>query len=356
MADIPEQNTEKPKRRVRYSGTHPRRFSEKYKELNPDKYPDTVAHVLASGKTPAGMHRPIMVREILEWLQPRSGQVGVDCTLGYGGHAREILNQLRPGGKLIGIDTDPIELARTEERLSREGYRAEELITRNTNFAALPRLLGELRLPGVDFILADLGVSSMQLDTPERGFSYKFDAPLDLRMNPNKGRPASAVLTTLSEQNLIDLLRENSDEEFAPAISRAILAGQKHSPIATTRALRHAIESGLKTIGRAANIELAIRRTFQAIRILVNDEFGVLDQFLRALPDCLNPGGRVAILTFHSGEDRRVKKRFQELERSGIFSRTTGPLTAGPEERHQNPRSSSAKLRCAEKMASTSTR
>src|SRR5688572_9281713 len=182
------------KRRVRYSGTHPRRFEEKYKELDPAKYPETVSKVMASGKTPAGMHRPIMVEEVLRVLAPKDGEVFVDCTLGYGGHAMELVRALRPGGKLIALDADPIECAKTEGRLRGEGFGEEELIVRHTNFAALPQTLAGLGIEAVDGLLADLGVSSMQLDNPARGFTFKQDGPLDLRLNPNKGRPASELL------------------------------------------------------------------------------------------------------------------------------------------------------------------
>ncbi|MGZ8901273.1 MAG: 16S rRNA (cytosine(1402)-N(4))-methyltransferase, partial [Limisphaerales bacterium] len=184
-------------RRVRYRGTHPRKFSEKYKEQNPEKYPETVAKVIASGKTPAGMHRPIMVEEILRVLEVKPGQTVVDCTLGYGGHASEILNRLRPGGRLLGLDADPVEIARTEERLRGAGWTAEALILRQTNFAALPRVLAELQIDAVDAILGDLGISSMQLDDPMRGFTFKNDGPLDLRLNPKKGRSAADWLSTI---------------------------------------------------------------------------------------------------------------------------------------------------------------
>jgi len=350
---VPEEpQTTKPKRRVRYSGTHPRKFSDKYKELNPEKYPETVAKVIASGKTPAGMHRPIMVTEIVEGLAPKPGETGIDCTLGYGGHALELLKSIQPGGKLIALDADPLESSKTEQRFRALGFDEQQMIVRNSNFAALPRVLGELSVASVDFILADLGVSSMQLDTPERGFSFKLDGPLDLRLNPTKGRPASLLLQTLSEEKLVEVLRENSDEDHAHEIAQAIISAQHERPIETTLSLRRTIEQGLRASRKRLSPdekEKSVRRSFQALRILVNDEFGALDQFLRILPESLSDGGRVAILTFHSGEDRRVKKRFQELERSGVFERVSGPLLASPQERGQNPRSASAKLRWAVK-------
>jgi 16S rRNA (cytosine1402-N4)-methyltransferase len=338
----------RPKRRPRYSGTHPRKFSEKYKELNPEKYPETVAKVLAAGKTPAGMHRPIMVEEILRILEPKPGQTIVDCTLGYGGHTTELLQRLRPGGRLIALDTDPLEIARTEERLRAAGWSADELIFRNTNFAALPRTLAELRIEGADAILADLGVSSMQLDDPNRGFTFKIDGPLDLRLNPNKGRSAADWLGNTDRDELLRVLRENSDEKHAELIADAIA---EHLPIRTTRQLADTIKEALRTLPRAIREregDAPIRRTFQALRIAVNDEFGVLDQLLRVLPQCLTPGGRVAILTFHSGEDRRVKRSFQDGHRAGIYSSVADePLRAAAAEVHANPRASSAKLRWA---------
>jgi 16S rRNA (cytosine1402-N4)-methyltransferase len=337
------------KRRVRYSGTHPRNFREKYKELKPEKYPDTVAKVMASGKTPAGMHRPIMVEEILRVLEPAPRQVVVDCTLGYGGHSAELLKAIRPGGKLIALDADPIESARTEERLQREGWSEDEFIVRNTNFAALARVLGELNIEGADAILADLGVSSMQLDDPERGFTYKLDGPLDLRLNPNKGRSAADWLRNVREEDLVAILRENSDETYAELIADAMI--ECRADLNTTRSLADCVRAALAPLPRRVREregDAPIRRTFQALRIAVNDEFAVLENLLRVLPQCLKPGGRVAILTFHSGEDRRVKHSFQEGRRCGKYSSiATEPVRPGPEEVHANPRSSSAKLRWA---------
>jgi 16S rRNA (cytosine1402-N4)-methyltransferase len=342
----------RPKRRVRYSGTHPRKFTEKYKELNPEKYPETVAKVLASGKTPAGMHRPIMVEEILRVLEPTPGQIIIDCTLGYGGHTTAFLQRLRPGGKLIALDVDPLEIQRTDQRLRTGGWSPEELIIRNSNFAALPRVLAELEIAGADAILADLGVSSMQLDDPTRGFTFKTDGPLDLRLNPNKGRSAADWLAAATYHAIIEVLRENSDEKHAELIANAITASL---PIGTTRQLADIIKEALRSLPRAIREregDAPIRRTFQALRIAVNDEFGVLDHLLRILPQCLKPGGRIAILTFHSGEDRRVKRSFHEGQRNGVYSSVADePLRASGAEVHANPRASSAKLRWAIRSA-----
>lgn len=339
------------KRRVRYRGTHPRRFAEKYKEQNPDRYAADVQKVIASGKTPAGSHRPICVQEILELLAPKPGEVAVDATLGYGGHALEIIRALLPNGRLYGLDVDPVELPRTEARLRATGIPAESLIVRRTNFAGLPQFLAGEGVTGVDMVLADLGVSSMQIDNPDRGFSFKYDGPLDLRMNPQRGQPASVLLAEVGESELVQMLEENADEPRAALIAKAICQARSQNAISTTKGLARAIQAALNSTHQSKeNIDAAIRRTFQALRIAVNDEFGALETFLRHLPGCLNPGGRVAILTFHSGEDRRVKKSFQAGERDGIFARIAHEvIRPTPEEIRANPRASSAKLRWAVK-------
>ena len=334
------------KRRVRYSGKNPRRFADKYKERNPELYPEAVAKVLASGKTPAGTHRPIMVAEILEVLNPQPGEVAVDSTLGYGGHARELLPKLQPGGRLIGLDVDRIELPKTEARLRALGFGPETFLTHRSNFAGLPKVLAAERLSGIDMVLADLGVSSMQLDDPGRGFSVKFAGPLDMRMNPQRGQPASVVLQRASVEDLAIMLEENADEPQADALA-GVLAGQAFT---TTTALAKAIRSALLRKVMDDEIDNSIRRVFQALRIAVNDEFSALDTFLRNLPGSLNPGGRVAILTFHSGEDRRVKKAFEAGLRDGLYIDIAQEvIRPTPAERHDNPRSSSAKLRWARK-------
>ena len=324
---------EKPKRRPRYAGKNPRRFSEKYKEHAPERYAEDVAKVLAGGKTPAGMHRPIMLRETLEVLALKAGDFVVDCTLGYGGHAREILTAIQPGGRLLGLDIDPIELPKTEARLRALGFGPDTFTAHRTNYAGLAKLLPE----PANAILADLGLSSMQIDNPERGFTFKHDGPLDLRMNPERGQPASALLSTLDEKRLAALLTENSDEPNATPLARALL----RAPIATTTHLA-------KTIRTTGGDDDTVRRVFQALRIAVNDEFSALDTFLRQLPLCLKPGGRVAILSFHSGEDRRVKKAFQAGARDGTY-RDVSPDIIRPtaEETRANSRASSAKLRWA---------
>jgi 16S rRNA (cytosine1402-N4)-methyltransferase len=333
------------KRRPRYSGKHPRRFEEKYKEHDPQRYVQTVAKVVASGKTPAGTHRPIMVGEILELLSPKPGEVAVDCTLGYGGHAREILPRLQPGGKLLALDADPIELPKAEARLRAFGFGSEIFTAHRSNFAGLPKILAQAGVNGVDIILADLGVSSMQIDDPARGFSMKHEGPLDMRLNPQRGQPASVFLQRIDSDTLDALFAEHADEPHAGVLATA-LAGKI---FATTSSLAAAIGAALPRLKREDS-DLSIRRVFQALRIAVNDEFSALDTLLRNMPVCLNPGGRVAILTFHSGEDRRVKKSFEAGLRDGSYSEIASAVTRPTAaERNSNPRSTSAKLRWARK-------
>jgi 16S rRNA (cytosine1402-N4)-methyltransferase len=330
-----------PRRRPRYPGKNPRRFEQKYKELAGD--PETLAKVRASGKTPAGTHVPIMVDELLDALAPQPGSIVVDCTLGHGGHSRRLLERIRPGGHLLALDADPIELPRTEAALRTEGFGPDILTVRRSNFAGLPAALSACGFPGADVILADLGVSSMQLDTPERGFSTKFAGPLDMRMNPDRGLTAAAWLRHASIADVTKALDAHSDEPQAALLAGA-LAGREFT---LTTHLAEAVRRALPAADREET-ELTVRRVFQAIRIEVNEEFSALDGLLRTLPACLNPGGRVAILTFHSGEDRRVKQAFRTGLREGLFSAVARDvIRASAGERRSNPRSTSAKLRWA---------
>ncbi len=336
------------RRRPRYSGKNPRRFEEKYKERDPQRYAETVAKVLASGKTPAGTHRPIMVAEILEVLAPQPGEIAVDCTLGYGGHATELLRAVQPGGRLIGLDQDPLELPKTTARLEALGFPVESLLTRRMNYAGLAGLLATEAPEGAHAVLADLGLSSMQIDDPARGFTFKVPAPLDMRMNPSRGLPASALVARSKPEEIATWLAENGDEPNAVVLAEAI---HKAGDLPTTTALATVIRRSLATLPRklpAEEIEKSVRRAFQAIRIAVNDEFGSLETFLRQLPLCLRPGGRVAILTFHSGEDRRVKHAFKNGRRDGVYREIAEEVTrASAEEQHANPRATPAKLRWA---------
>lgn len=331
------------RRRPRYSGKYPRRFDQKYKELDPAAHPETIAKVLASGKTPAGTHVPIMVGEILEVLDPKPGELAVDCTLGHGGHAREILKRLAPGGRLLGLDADPIELPRTTEILRAEGFGEDCLATRKSNFAGIQAALASIGAAGADVVLADLGVSSMQLDNPERGFTSKHDGPLDMRMNPSRGIPASTWIGRVRAEAFAEILRDNADEPHAARLAHA-LAGR---PFSSTMEFAGAIRTALADRPEV-EVKKSVTRVFQAVRIEVNEEFSALDTLLRVLPFCLAPGGRVAVLTFHSGEDRRVKKAFQAGHREGVFSAIASEvIRATPAECRANPRATSAKLRWA---------
>ena len=341
------------KRRVRYSGTHPRRFEEKYKEHDPLKYADTVAKVISKGSTPAGMHIPIMVKEILEILQIRPGERGLDATLGYGGHSRKMLERLQGAGHLYALDVDPIEIKKTTERLRQAGYGEEILTVIQTNFANLAEV-GNAHGP-FDFLLADLGVSSMQIDNPARGFSYKLDGPLDLRLDPEHGTSAAQRLRELTADEFEGMLVENSDEPYAAQIAAEVYRRMRRGmPMDTTGALAEAVEAALAflpdTKEKRDLVKKTNQRVFQALRIDVNSEFEVLEAFLEALPDVMAPGGRVAILTLHSGEDRLVKKAFKRYYKAGVFSDISQDvIRPTPEECRANGRARSTKLRWAVK-------
>ena len=334
-------------RRKRYPGNNPRAFHDKYKELDPGRYAAAVEKVRASGRTPAGMHVPIMEREVLACLRPVPGDVAVDCTLGWGGHARAILERVQPGGRVIGIDVDPIELPRAEQRLRAAGFGADVFVARQSNFAALPRVLAGEGLTHVDLLLADLGVSSMQFDNPDRGFSYKGVGPLDMRMNPRSGEPAAKLIARSTEADLERLLEENADEPHARVIARLLKQHTPETTHAADRLLRAGLGEAVPRITKA-DLKMSVRRTFQALRVAVNNEFSALDALLRVLPQCLAPGGRAAVLTFHSGEDRRVKKAFQAGYRSGVYAAVaTEVIRSAKAETFANRRAAAAKLRWA---------
>lgn len=338
------------KRRVRYSGTHPRHFSEKYKELQPEKYGETIEKVIRKGSTPAGMHISICVKEIIDFLQIQPGQTGVDATLGYGGHTLAMLKCLDHQGHIYGLDVDPIESAKTKERLARQGFGEDMITVRLLNFANIDELAKEHG--PFDFVLADLGVSSMQIDNPERGFSYKTEGPLDLRLNPEAGISAAERLKTISQQELCGMLIENADEPYAEEISRTVVTEiRKGRPIDTTVRLKEAIEKALSFIpekDRKEAVKKSCQRTFQALRIDINSEYEVLYQFLEKLPQVLAKGGRAAILTFHSGEDRLVKQSFKEFYRQGIYKEISKDvIRPSAEECAMNSRARSTKMRWA---------
>ena len=337
-------------RRIRYSGTHPKSFKEKYKELQPEQYAEDVAKVMQQGRTPAGMHRSICVDEIIQVLNIQPGEIGLDATLGYGGHSLEMVKRVLPNGRLFAIDVDTIELPKTSQRLAALGYGPDVLIIKKMNFAAIDQIVVESG--PLNFVLADLGVSSMQIDDPERGFSFKIEGPLDLRLNPKSGKTAAAFLKKCSVQQLETLLIENADEPHAAIIAKAIINKlAKGAEINTTTQLQQLIAETLDFIPqktRKEEIKKTCQRCFQALRIAVNDEFAVLEKMLQKLPASLATGGRVAILSFHSGDDRRIKKSFQALLREGIYNAIASePIRASAQECNSNPRAKSAKLRWA---------
>ena len=346
-----ENNSTPHKRRVRYSGTHPKRFEEKYKELNPEKYAADVQHIIDKGHTPAGMHISIMVQEILDFLNIQPGQIGLDATLGYGGHTKAMLEKLQGNGHIFGLDVDPIESAKTEKRLREAGFGADILTVRLQNFADVDQVVADTGKK-FDFVLADLGVSSMQIDNPKRGFSYKVEGPLDLRLNPEKGVSGAERLAELNRKEIEHMLIENADEPHAKAIADNIMKWRyMGKPMETTTNLRDCIAEALSFLPKYEQkeaIKKSCQRCFQAIRIDVNSEFEVLYTFLEKLPNVLKAGGRVAILTFHSGEDRLVKKAFQALYRTGIYSDIANEvIRPSAEECIKNSRAKSTKMRWA---------
>lgn len=297
--------------------------------------------------TPPTTHRPIMVAEVLQHLRPASGEIAVDCTLGGGGHALAILERLQPGGRLIGLDVDPIELPKTEARLRAAGFGPDAFVAHHANFSALPAVLATKGIPAANVILVDLGVSSMQHDRGERGFSFRSVGPLDMRMDPSRGETAAQLIARVNEGDLVSLLTTNADEPQAPVIAGILKRELPDTTHALTRLVRLGLHDARPDLPKA-DVKMSVRRTLQALRIAVNDEFAALDTLLAALPRGLAPGGRVAILTFHSGEDRRVKKAFQAGHRSGVYAEIAGEVVRSSKaETFANRRASSAKLRWA---------
>ena len=341
------------KRRKRYKGTHPRNFEEKYKELDPEMYPETIEKVISKGSTPAGMHISIMVDEILEFLDIQPGQVGLDCTLGYGGHTSKMLEKLEGQGHVYGLDIDSIEIEKTTQRLRNKGFDENIFTSVLTNFRNIDEV--SEKYGKFDFVLADLGVSSMQIDNPERGFSYKKEGPLDLRLNPEKGISAAERLEDITKAEFEGMLIENADEPYAKQIAKETVATMKRGKkIKTTTDLKDVIERALNFLPekeRKEAVKKSCQRTFQALRIDVNSEFEVLEELLEKLPDALAPGGKVAILTFHSGEDRLVKHAFKYGKKVGIYSDIAKDvIRPSKEECAQNGRAKSTKMRWAIKV------
>ena len=343
---------EEHKRRAHYGGKYPRRFEEKYKELDPKKYAGMAEHIKAKGGTPAGTHIPIMVDEILDFLQIRPGQNGLDCTFGYGGHSSKMLEKLEGTGHLVSLDIDPVESEKSKARLRALGFGENIHSVELMNFADADKAAE--KYGKFDFVLADLGVSSMQIDDPRRGFSYKTEGPLDLRMDQTKGKSAAERIMELSQNELAGIFIDNADEPYAVEIAAAVaLAKKKRQPIETTTQFRELIAAALKNEGIPEKefkdtLKKTCARCFQALRIDVNREYEVLYELLSKLPDILKSGGRVAVLTFHSGEDRLVKQSFKQLLREGIYSDAARDvLRPSAKECRENPRAASTKMRWA---------
>ena len=340
------------KRRVRYKGKYPKKFEEKYKELQPEKYQDTIAHVIQKGNTPAGMHISIMVKEILDFLEIKPGQTGFDATLGYGGHTKAMLECLKGEGHIYATDVDHEEAAKTKKRLEEAGFGEDMLTIKLQNFCTIDEIAREAG--GFDFLLADLGVSSMQIDNPKRGFSFKIDGPLDLRLNQKEGISAASRLEHISREELSGMFYENSDEPYSDEIAKAITEYiRRGNHVDTTTKLRQIIEETLSFLpekDRKDTVKKTCQRVFQALRIDVNNEFEVLYEFMEKLPDALKPGGRAAILTFHSGEDKLVKKALKTGYKAGIYSEYSKDVVRpSAQECAQNPRARSTKMRWAVK-------
>ena len=339
-----------PRRRVRYRGSHPRSYDEKYKERDLSAHPDLQARLHAKGQTPAGMHIPVLAAEVIEVLAPRSGEVVADCTVGYGGHALEFMRRIGPTGQLVGFDVDQDELVKTGQRLNQE---STPVSLHHSNFAGLAKVLGPEGLQGYDIIFADLGVSSMQIDNPQRGISYRHEGPLDMRLDKRLQQTAADLLAQLSEQELADAFSELADEPDSEQIARCIVEQRTVTAIERTSQLTELL---MEVKGITASqwrrqqgqILHPAARTFQALRILLNGELDVLKELLRLAPYCLRPGGRIGIISFHSGEDRLVKRAFRDGVRDGTYDRAAPEvIVPQAEERAYNARCASAKLRWA---------
>ncbi|MDI6874254.1 MAG: 16S rRNA (cytosine(1402)-N(4))-methyltransferase RsmH [Actinomycetota bacterium] len=305
-------------------------------------------------------HVPVLSQEVVGFLRPRSGSVLVDATIGEGGHALALLREMGGKGCLIGLDVDGEALARARERL-REFSSA--LVLRRANFASLQEVLEELGVGSVDGVLLDLGVSSLQLDSPERGFSYRLSGRLDMRMDPDQDLDAWKVVNEYEERELARIIREYGEEHWASRIARSIAVQRERAPIDTTDRLAEIVRDSIPAAARRRGGHPA-RRTFQALRIEVNGELHNLQAVLPQAVRVLRRGGRLVVISYHSLEDRMVKRFMAErgsrcacaMDRECDCGReeelrllTPGPVRPGPEEREANPRSRSAKLRAAEK-------
>jgi 16S rRNA (cytosine1402-N4)-methyltransferase len=305
--------------------------------------------------TPAGEHRPVLLQEVLAVLIPAAGEVIVDCTTGWAGHAVELLRRVGPQGRLLGFDLDPENLPRARERLEAVGF---PFTLHHSNFAALPAVLAAEGIAAVDGVLADLGMSSMQVDDAERGFSYVRDGPLDMRMDRTRGRTAAEVLATIAEKDLCEALRTYGDEPNAERVAAVIVAARDRGELKRTSDLARILLEAVQPRNKGARWRLhpsagkwnlhPAARTFQTLRILINRELANLEALLRVLPDCLRPGGRAVIISFHSGEDRLVKAAFRSGAQQGSYQCISPePVRASEQEKLANPRARSAKLRWA---------
>jgi 16S rRNA (cytosine1402-N4)-methyltransferase len=289
------------------------------------------------------VHVPVMLDEVVGWLDPRPGAVIVDGTLGGGGHARALAERVGAAGRVIALDRDPAAVAAAERTLA--GLPVEFV---HANFCDLPEVFRELGIMAADGVLLDLGVSSDQLADPGRGFSFAADGPLDLRFDPTGGEPAFRLLNRLSAEHLADLIYRYGEERCSRRIARAVVARRREKPIRTAAELAELVEQQVPRSRRGRQIHPATR-TFQALRIAVNEELKSLEIALRRMPDCLEPGGRFAVISFHSLEDRRVKEAFRGDARYEVLTRK--PIRPGSEEVERNPRASSAKLRVARRAS-----
>ena len=304
-------------------------------------------------RTPVGTHRPVMVEPVMRWLDPKPGEVAVDCTLGYGGHAEALLARLGPAGRLIGLDVDASQLATTAARLAGS---PTPLSVHAANFSSLADVLAGEHLDAVDVILADLGVSSMQVDDPQRGISYAHEGPLDMRMDPKLTRTGADLLASLSEADLSAALRELSHEGDHQRIAQFVVAQRQADPIRTTGQLVRLVLSAKNLTKHSWQRQASYfdphpaARTFQALRILVNDELGHLQRLLEQAPRLLKPGGRIGIISFQPGEDSLVKRWFARHQASGLYAAISGrPTQPTPREQRANPRSASALFRWAKR-------
>lgn len=289
-------------------------------------------------------HVPVMPVEVVHWLAPRRGSVMVDCTLGGGGHTRLLAEQVGPEGLVIGIDRDPAAVDATAERL-----RGLPIKVVASNYTDLPEILEQLEMKTVDGILLDLGLSSDQLADPDRGFSFESEGPLDLRFNTQEGKPAWKLIERLGAEDLADMIYVYGEERYSRRIARRIVQQRHEHPIRTARDLAELVRSCVpRTSGKGRGSIDPATRTFQALRIAVNDELKWLDVSLSRLPGCLRAGGRIVAISFHSLEDRPVKQAFQSDKRLSVL--TPKPVRPGDEEVARNPRSRSAKLRAAQRI------